>query len=461
MRYLSLFSGIEAATEAWAPLGWECVGFAEVNPSACRLLAHYWPHIPNLGDVTAITETAVRALGHIDLVVFGSPCQDLSVVGNRKGLSGERSGLFVDAVRIARWSGARFALWENVPGAFTSNAGRDFATVVELLAGLEPGTCVVPPKGWGNEGCAVGDQAMVEWCTLDAQWNGVAQRRRRVFALADSGNWLSRPPILLEPEGVRGDSAPSRQAREDATADAAHGIGDAGREVVGTLDASFGRLQGASGQDANHGHSHLVVAVDTYNATLTGDVSAAMRAGGADSVPHLLQAFGGNNQAGPIDVLTALNASGTASGRLDFESETFVVSDAIAYMPSRTIAADGGVDERFAAREVCVALHTSSRSGNEAPLIAFHVNAQSDQQVFDTEVSSPLTCSQRSGVMQGDLRVRRLTELECERLQAFPDGHTAIPGATASARYKALGNSMCVNTMHWIGQQIDFVWRFC
>lgn len=180
MRFLSLFSGIEAASEAWVPLGWECAGVAEIDPFACAVLAHRHPHVPNLGDISKVTEMQVAALGHIDLVVFGSPCQDLSCAGKQKGLSGERSGLFFPAIDIISWCriwcGTRFALWENVPGAFSSSAGRDFAAVVGALAGLA-GTSV-PPKGWGTEGCAVGTEAMVEWSTLDAQWFGVAQRRR-------------------------------------------------------------------------------------------------------------------------------------------------------------------------------------------------------------------------------------------------------------------------------------------
>ena len=147
VRFLSLFSGIEAASAAWAPLGWECAGVAEIDPFACAVLAHRHPHVPNLGDISKVTEMQVAALGHIDLVVFGSPCQDLSCAGKQKGLSGERSGLFFPAIDIISWCriwcGTRFALWENVPGAFSSSAGRDFAAVVGALAGLA-GTSVPP-----------------------------------------------------------------------------------------------------------------------------------------------------------------------------------------------------------------------------------------------------------------------------------------------------------------------------
>ena len=208
MKFLSLFSGIEAASVAWESLGWECVAVSEIDPFPCAVLADRFPNIPNLGDITAIDEEDVKKLGRIDLVVFGSPCQDLSVAGKREGLSGERSGLFLQAIRIIRCAvannGCRFALWENVPGAFSSNRGWDFATVVGEMAGCRG---IKPPEnGWGTEGAAVGELGMVEWAVLDAQFFGVPQRRRRVFALADFGNWFNRPPVLLEPESLRGDS---------------------------------------------------------------------------------------------------------------------------------------------------------------------------------------------------------------------------------------------------------------
>ena len=303
MRYLSLFSGIEAATVAWHPLGWECVAVAEIEPFPCAVLAHHYPNVPNLGDVTKITEADIAALGEIDVVVFGSPCQDLSVAGHRKGLidangNVTRSGLFFTAVNIARWSKARYWLWENVPGAFSSNAGRDFAAVVKFMAGLDE--VPVPIKGWGYEGCALGSNGLLEWGVLDAQWFGVAQRRRRVFALLDTGDWRSRPPILLEPEGLRGDVAP--------------GCGS-GVEVVGTLTTR----------------------------------------------------------------------TGTANDNVVCERGHAIVTE--------------------------------------------------------------------SGV-------RWLTVTECERLMGFPDGYTNVAGLKNGPRYKALGNSMVVPVMRWIGEQLEIAELF-
>ena len=222
MWYLSLFSGIEACTVAWHPLGWQPVAFCEFDKFPSAVLAHHYPDVPNLGDVTAITDEQIKALGPIDLVVGGSPCQDLSVAGKRKGLAGERSGLFHEQMRIfnaaRRLCGTRWLLWENVPGAFSSNKGRDFAVVVSEMAGA---SVPVPEDGWGSEGMALGEHGLVEWAVLDAQWFGVAQRRRRIFALLDAGDWANRPPVFLEPDSLRGDSAPSREAREGVAANVA------------------------------------------------------------------------------------------------------------------------------------------------------------------------------------------------------------------------------------------------
>lgn len=234
MRYLSLFSGIEAASVAWGALGWECVAVAEVDPKASSLLAYRYPGIPNLGDVSKITDEQIAALGQVDLVVGGSPCQDLSTAGKRLGLTGSRSGLFHEQIRIfhaaKKHCGARFLLWENVCGAFSSNKGKDFAIVVGKMAGL--GDVGVPQNGWGSEGCAVGDNGLLEWSTLDAQWFGVPQRRRRVFALLDTGDWSDRPPILLEPNSLRGDT-PSREKTGKAVAAlTSNGVGTCGADDV-------------------------------------------------------------------------------------------------------------------------------------------------------------------------------------------------------------------------------------
>lgn len=257
MKYLDLFSGISAATVAWRRLGWNCVGFSEIDKSASAVLKHHYPDIHNLGDVRKITEQQIASLGHIDIVVFGFPCQDLSIAGKRQGLhddEGEvtRSGLFFDAMRIVRWSKARWAIAENVPGLFSSSEGRDFATVVGEMAGVGVD---VPNGGWENSGFLAGSDGLVEWATLDAQYFRVPQRRRRLFFIRDIGDWRSRPPILLEPESLRGDIAPRRESGQVAPTIPARSLGGGGLGtdfdcdgglVTGSQTARYGA---ASGQD--------------------------------------------------------------------------------------------------------------------------------------------------------------------------------------------------------------------
>ena len=278
MRYLSLFSGMEAAHIAWAPLGWECAGVAEIEPAACALLRHRLPHVPNLGSVTDITDAAIRNLGRIDVVIGGSPCQDLSVAGKRAGLAGARSSLFHEQLRIfnaARtFCGARWLVWENVPGAFSSNKGRDFAVVAGAMAGCE---LSVPADGWDNEGVALGGNGLVEWAVLDSQWFGVAQRRRRVFAVLDTGDWASRPPVLLEPESLRGDSAPCREAGESFAASVGSCAADGGwpHDVAGTLDTYYGDKMGLEDQHVfnQRGSRFVPVAFDTTQITSKSNYS--------------------------------------------------------------------------------------------------------------------------------------------------------------------------------------------
>ncbi len=259
MRYLSLFSGIEAATVAWKPLGWTCVAVSEIRPSACRILAHHYPSVLNLGDVEKITDEQIAALGHLDIVIGGSPCQGLSSAGKRKGLSDDRSGLFREQMRIfnaaRRLCGARFLLWENVPGAFSSNAGADFAEVVGAMAGAR---IAVPSGGWRNEGVVLGADGLVEWSVLDARWFGLAQRRQRLFTLLDTGDWSSRPPVLLEPDAMRGASGPSFP-EEHCSAAVAQGrfaapIGGGRQspvETFGTAEASRAPAGGVRGPVRN------------------------------------------------------------------------------------------------------------------------------------------------------------------------------------------------------------------
>lgn len=203
MRYISLFSGIEAATVAWEPLGWEPVCFAELDSFPCAVLEHRYPDVPNVGDVTKVNWK--RFKNKCDVVVGGSPCQSFSVAGKREGLSGE-SGLMFEYIRAVREVRPRWFLWENVPGALSSEGGEAFRQLLSEMDKL----------GYG-----------LAWRVLDAQFFGVAQRRRRVFLVGRLG---ACPPVevLFEPEGMRGDHPSSREKRQELAAAAGRGASSAG-----------------------------------------------------------------------------------------------------------------------------------------------------------------------------------------------------------------------------------------
>lgn len=375
-----MFSGIEACSVAWEPLGWEPVAFAEIEPLSCAVLAHHYPDVPNLGSVTDITDEQIAALGPIDLVVGGSPCQDLSMAGKRKGLAGERSGLFVYQMRIfyaaRRLCGARWLLWENVPGAFSVNKGRDFAVVVSEMAGAEFG---VPRGGWQTAGCAVGSNGLCEWVCLDAQWYGVAQRRRRVFAVLDSGDWAGRPPLFSEQQSLSRDSAPSREAGES-------GAGTVEASTFGS-SAGFECIRGgASYRDYSGSDRFNCIA---FPAELSGTQTA--------STPNLC--------------------------------------------PALTVG-----------HTIAVAIHENQRGELTTSNIVGALSAGGGK-----------PGQGYAATLQG-MTVRRLTPLECERLQGFPDNFTQIPYRNKPAdkcpdrpRYKALGNSMAVPVMRWIGERIQTI----
>ncbi|MBQ1449024.1 MAG: DNA cytosine methyltransferase, partial [Coriobacteriales bacterium] len=190
MRYLSLFSGIEAASVAWADLGWHPVAFCEIDSFPSAVLSYRFSDVPNLGDITKVDWTRFKEdHGTVDLIVGGSPCQSFSVAGRREGLDGE-SGLMYEYLRAVRDVRPRWVLWENVPGVFSIDNGRAFGTLITALQDL----------GYG-----------VAWRVLDAQFFGVAQRRRRVFLVGCLGEVGSAAAVLFERDSLRGNTKTSRE----------------------------------------------------------------------------------------------------------------------------------------------------------------------------------------------------------------------------------------------------------
>lgn len=179
MKYVSIFSGIEAATVAWHPLGWEPLAFSEIDPFPSTVLQHHYPDIPNLGDITKIDWSPY--VGAADIVVGGSPCQSFSVAGKREGLAGA-SGLMFEYIRAVRELRPRWFVWENVPGAFTSERGEAYRQLLSEMDAL----------GYG-----------LAWRVLDAQFFGVAQRRERVFLVGSLGT-MRCAEVLFERKACRG-----------------------------------------------------------------------------------------------------------------------------------------------------------------------------------------------------------------------------------------------------------------
>jgi DNA (cytosine-5)-methyltransferase 1 len=399
MRYLSVCSGIEAATVAWHPLGWEAVAYSEIEPFPCKVLAHHYS-TPNWGDMTKFKEWPDES---IDLLVGGTPCQSFSVAGLRQGLEDPRGELMLTYLAIAARYQPRWVVWENVPGVLSSNGGRDFGAFLGALGQLG--------YGWAYR-------------VLDAQWFGVAQRRRRVFVVGCFGDWERAAKVLFESESVRRDS-PSRRGKE--------------KDVAGTLAAgSF--CGGASGRPEGAAGNHFVPAV----APCPGESGGHARPGdNIQSVGYLIPVV-----AGSLD-------TEFGGGKLTHQS-----------------AANGHIVPSFwNGEQITQTLDAVLHKGQTMPeKNRFPAVLVPDKVIpFDTrQITSPANYSNpKAGdpchplAAKGHLpavatamQVRRLTVTECERLQGFPDAYTNIPGAKDGPRYKALGNSMAVPCMRWIGERI-------
>lgn len=486
ISYGSVCSGIEAATTAWHPLGWSPRWFAEIEPFPSAVLAHHWLDVPNLGDFTAIRDKiAEGAVEAPDVLVGGTPCQAFSVAGLRQSLDDKRGQLTLEFVRLAdaidsaRSLGGKrpvTVVWENVPGVLNT-PDNAFGCLLGALAGEEgeivPGDC--PPTGkssrfwvwskklgrhvpcWPKRGLVSGPSRTIAWRVLDAQWFGVAQRRRRVFLVASAGDGFCPDEVLFELDGVRRDSAPSREAGKGSAANASRRSGE--------------RSHWDGGTHPSLNQPNSIGGVGMSNQEIFSQRVAYL-------APHPV-AFGGNNASGPIDVSTALNACASASGRMDFESETFaVVSFNARQDPDSWEGRAGPLDTDGGTQAVAFSSKDyGADAGEIAPTMRSighdrsHANG-GGQCAYGVAESPDVAHCLRSGASKADkhesttyvrtaMQVRRLTPTECERLQGFPDGHTLIPWRGKPAedcpddpRYKALGNSMAVPVMRWIGARI-------
>ncbi len=371
-----------------------------------------------------------------DLFIYtgGFPCQDLSVAGQRKGLAGSRSGLWFEFHRLIASNRPDWVIIENVPGLLSSNAGRDFAIVIGGLTGIVP---TVPKGGWGNAGVAKGPIYTVAYRVLDSQFYGVPQRRRRVFIVASLRKFAPQE-VLFERESSPWDTPPSREAGP------------------GVAQAAIRRAQTSSnGWGIKEDGSTVPVDPSGGDAVLVAH-SVRPRSGMPQGWNSNLLAFGGNNTSGEIDMSCALNAHG--SRRYDFESETFIAATlnsggnggGFRTEPGEHLVFDwqSGGDVRLNISEY----HTSALQSNQVPAVAIVAPTLSAESYSPSKSSSgqQVDYCRYNNPLAG---VRRLTPLECERLQGFPDGHTDI-GQSDSARYRQLGNAVTVPVSRWIAERI-------
>ena len=359
MRYISLFSGIEAASVAWGPLGFEPVAFSEIEPFPCAVLAHRFPDVPNLGDVTKIDWGEVKSrYGAVDLVVGGSPCQSFSVAGGRESLGGE-SRLMFEYIRACEEIRSTWILWENVPGVLSTKDDA-FRQLIDTLQDI--------------------GYVSLAWRVLDSQFDGVAQRRRRVFLVGRLGSGGGAAAVLFDADSVRGNTCTSQEKREALT----------GASAGGTRASGFKWHQGSGANGLGW--------EDEQSPTLTADWH----------------------------------------------------NPAVAIRTANTSSNGWGISEELS--------HTLDTTGPEAICIAGdHVNAP-----INTEICGTLRAHHNPASVTYGTVVRRLTPLECERLQGFPDNWTDIPckgkdHPPDGPRYKAIGNSMAVPVMRWIGERIAMV----
>ena len=484
MRYLSVCSGMEAASVAWHPLGWQPIGFSEIEPFPCAILKHRFPNTPNYGSLTEHHTWPIEQ-GAIDLLVGGTPCQSFSVAGLRKGLADPRGNLALTFLALADRLKPRWVLWENVPGALSSSGGRDFGSFLGALVEL----------GYG-----------FAYRVLDAQYFGVPQRRRRVFVVACLGDWRAPAEVLSLREGLRGYLEAGGKKRKGVAADAGSGVEAGGlHRTVGTLcadthpgaysgqDAYTGRLipcpdndsvgtlcardfKGVGNQFVQEGKCIPCSAIPyrkSKRAQSTTDDESWVPADASNTLnnfdlgdtrtthaivePHIVQAseLRLRGQITEKDICPTLTA-----GAKQGDTDPLAVHP-VAFQPGN-LRRQGGADP---STEVFPTL--TKDSGDQSPHVAtIHptvTTCTGVRQGCSAEAMSSLSAMQAAGAYP-TMAVRRLTPVECERLQGFPDNWSRIPWkgkpeteCPDGPRYKACGNSMAVPVMRWIGERIAAV----
>ena len=433
MNYLSVCSGIEAATVAWHPLGWNPVGFGEIEKFPCQVLAHHYPEVPNFGDMTKFKEWQIES--DVNVLVGGTPCQSFSVAGLRKGLDDPRGNLMLTYLAIAAKHRPKWLVWENVPGVLSSNGGLDFASLLRGMGEL----------GYG-----------FAYRVLDAQYFGVAQRRRRVFVVGYLGSWQRAAAVLFERHSLCGYPAPSREKGENVACTIKASVGTGGVDIehpmVATQQHSIGISSGSNPDLMN-----TLCATDAEkwgsNQWVNEGKAVLQPIALAENTIGRKPENGGNGdgftEIGPMYTLNATGVHGVAQPIPLNSMNCFRSPDADA-------STGCGIGDEGEAMFTITKMHSHA----VAQPMAFDWQSGGDARGLEPKPTAQLQRSQTPAVMQS-MAVRRLTPTECERLQGFPDGYTDIMSkgkATPDGpRYKALGNSMAVPVMAWIGQRIQQV----
>lgn len=396
MKYLSVCSGVEAATVAWHHMGWQAAGFSEIEKFPSEVLAHHYPTVTNFGDMTKYKEWNLD--DSIGLLVGGTPCQSFSVAGLRKGLDDPRGNLALTYLGILDHFRPKWCVWENVPGVLSSGGGRDFGAFLGALAEL----------GYG-----------FAYRVLDAQNFGVAQRRRRVFVVGYLGDWRPAAEVLFESDCLRGDIKKGRGEKQDST----RGFVPSIANTLQTTCNDYSRADGFNMIAFENSRRDAVRLMEDKSNTLQSFMGT-----GGGNVPCV--AMQGN--------LIGRDAGGPQG---------------IGVSESNTMYTLTKTDIHAVAYSFDSLASNSMKSSNP------HSGCREVElsKTIDTTYPCPSKNQGGIGIMQS-MAVRRLTPIECERLQGFPDDYTNIKDKCPDGpRYKAMGNSMAVPVMRWIGERINKV----
>ncbi|WP_048769228.1 DNA cytosine methyltransferase [Oligella urethralis] len=512
MNFLSICSGIEAASVAFNPLGWQAICFSEIEKFPSEVLAHHYPDVPNMGDMTTFLEWPEEYFRDADMIVGGMPCQAFSIAGAREGLNDERGNLTLtfteiinhaDRIRRKHNRPPVIVLYENVPGIFSDKTNA-FGCLLGALAG-EDEALIPSGKRWTNAGAVFGPQRAIAWRLLDAQYFGLAQRRKRVFLIASAREDFSPSEILFEFDCVRRDTQPSRKKGQEATGNVGTGFTSSSfggySEGVGTLRAAGGDLGGGSETLVKHPHGYRMAAFGEYE---EDDSASTLLARDHKDAKDLVVAFNARQDPVSGDVFGALDTcSPQAQSVVIAGTQNDYFRDATENLAPTLRSGNGGgeVNQAIAVQGSMVGRKPENGpqgSGYDDTGVCFtqtsadrHAVAVATQTVYlplnsmtiQGRPSDDLNPRMGSGI--GDpydpqntltsnhhhavavlnppaYQVRRLTPVECERLMGFPDKYTQIPWRNKPAeecpdghRYKALGNSWAVPVARWIGKRID------